>query len=303
MLISCPNCTTNFSVPDSALGAKGRNLKCAKCGHKWFQSPMAEEEHDLGLDENSFPPTRQHEPDQADVRFTQPRMSDDIEPHNLFGGGGFRMDDDEPAPALAARGPDPDLDVDLDEPPIPDLGPRASADGQPADLDLDGAPQPIPDMFASGEAKKKGTGFLWLLLILLLLGGGAGGAYYFQDKVVEAWPPAHDLLTDMGLRREKPGAGLELRNAGTPERFVHNDTEVLIVRGIIANISDRQRPVPTLKLVLLDKDRQPVQEKLAQPPVTALDPSGTAGFRITLERPDANAVEVNVLFVDGGETR
>ena len=97
------------------------------------------------------------------------------------------------------------------------------------------------------------------------------------------------------------GAGLELRNAGTPERFVQNDVEVLIVRGIIANISDRERPVPTMKLVLLDRDKAVVQEKQAPPPVTALDPGGTAGFRIILERPDPNAVEVNVLFVDPNE--
>ncbi|MBX9634842.1 MAG: DUF3426 domain-containing protein, partial [Magnetospirillum sp.] len=174
-------------------------------------------------------------------------------------------------------------------------------DEPPPDFDLDGVSEPIPDVFSNPPKTKKGTGGLWFLLFVLLLGGAAGGAYYFQDKVIDLWPPAHDILTEIGLRREKPGAGLELRNAGTPERFVQNDTEVLIVRGIIANISDRERPVPTMKLVLLDRDKAVVQEKLSQPPVTALDPGGTAGFRITLDRPDANAVEVNVLFVDPHE--
>ncbi|HLO75257.1 MAG TPA: DUF3426 domain-containing protein, partial [Magnetospirillum sp.] len=150
----------------------------------------------------------------------------------------------------------------------------------------------------------KSTGGLWfliLLVIVLLAAAAAGGAYYFQDKLVGLWPQAHELLTSAGLRQERPGAGLELRNAGTPERFVQNDTEVLIVRGIIANISERERPVPTMKLVLLDRDKNVVQEKQTQPPVTSLDPGGTAGFRIILERPDPNAVEVNVLFVDPRE--
>jgi hypothetical protein len=194
-----------------------------------------------------------------------------------------------------------DLDFDLDEPPIPDFGPRPKPDAPQPEFDLDAEPAPIPEVFTHQASARKGTGALWFLLVLLLLGAAGGAAYYFQDKLIDLWPPAHELLSQAGLRRERPGAGLELRNAGTPERFVQNDMEVLIVRGIIANVSDRERPVPTMKLVLLDRDKAVVQEKTAQPPVTALDPGGTAGFRIILERPDANAVEVNVLFVDPNE--
>ncbi|MGE5546694.1 MAG: DUF3426 domain-containing protein [Solirubrobacterales bacterium] len=296
MLISCPNCATNFSVPDHALGPTGRKLKCAKCGHKWHQAPVQPQApaHEFGLDENSFPPTPPAAP---------PRMEDDFRPVH----SPSDLDDEPiaaPAPPSAADRVTANLDLDLDNPPIPDLGPRMSAEGRPSDLDLDApGPEPIPSVFAAPEAKKGGTGALWLVVLLLVLAGLGGGAYYFQDRVVELWPPAHDLLTDVGLRREKAGAGLELRPAGTPERFVHNDNEVLIVRGVIANVSDRQRPVPTMKLVLLDANKAVVQEKTAPPPVTVLDPSGTAGFRIILERPDPNAVEVNVLFVDPAEDK
>ena len=51
MLITCPACGTNFSIPDSALGTSGRKLKCAKCAHKWFQTPLVmEDEDDTDLD-------------------------------------------------------------------------------------------------------------------------------------------------------------------------------------------------------------------------------------------------------------
>lgn len=290
MLISCPNCATNFSVPDKALLPSGRTLKCAKCGHKWFQAASAPRD-DFGLDEGSFPPP----PRPAPVPEPEP------EPRPMFSAP--EPDLDQPVSRAPTR--DPDMDLDLDEPPIPDFGPKPKLNAAPQsddDLDIDLPPKPVPDMFTQNPGGKKGTGFLWVLLVLLLLGAGAGAVYYFQDKVVGLWPPAHELLTKAGLRHERAGAGLELRNAGTPERFVQNDVEVLIVRGIIANISDRERPVPTMKLVLLDRDKAVVQEKQAQPPVTALDPGGTAGFRIILERPDPNAVEVNVLFVDPNET-
>lgn len=285
MLISCPNCATNFSVPDKALGAQGRTLKCAKCGHKWFQS-VTRPEDDFGLDEHSFPP-----PPAAPA--PRPVFTPEPEPEPDFS----RFDIRRPPPQPPAAPPD----MDLDDPPVPDFGSRRRDSAPPPEVDLDGDPSPIPDVFASPPKTRKGTGGLWFLLLVLLLAAGAGAAYQFQDKVVDLWPPAHQILTDLGLRVERPGAGLELKNAGTPERLVQNDSEILIVRGIIANISDRERPVPTMKLVLLDKDRAVVQEKLSQPPVTALDPGGTAGFRIILERPDPNAVEVNVLFVESGE--
>lgn len=36
MILSCPSCTVRFNVKVEALGTKGRNVKCSKCGLKWF---------------------------------------------------------------------------------------------------------------------------------------------------------------------------------------------------------------------------------------------------------------------------
>jgi predicted Zn finger-like uncharacterized protein len=39
MILTCPECTTRFMVPDDALRPAGRTVKCGKCSHRWFADP------------------------------------------------------------------------------------------------------------------------------------------------------------------------------------------------------------------------------------------------------------------------
>lgn len=50
MIISCPACATRYVVPDKAIGAEGRTVRCAQCRTSWFQNAS-----DTLLEEQSRP--------------------------------------------------------------------------------------------------------------------------------------------------------------------------------------------------------------------------------------------------------
>jgi predicted Zn finger-like uncharacterized protein len=39
MILVCPSCETRYFAEETALGAEGRRVRCASCGHSWFAKP------------------------------------------------------------------------------------------------------------------------------------------------------------------------------------------------------------------------------------------------------------------------
>lgn len=39
MILTCPSCSASYNVPDQAIGAQGRDVRCKKCLHMWYFKP------------------------------------------------------------------------------------------------------------------------------------------------------------------------------------------------------------------------------------------------------------------------
>ncbi|MEP3247879.1 MAG: zinc-ribbon domain-containing protein [Sneathiella sp.] len=42
MILTCSSCSTRYLIDPASVGADGRTVKCAKCGHKWREYPPAD---------------------------------------------------------------------------------------------------------------------------------------------------------------------------------------------------------------------------------------------------------------------
>jgi hypothetical protein len=209
---------------------------------------------------------------------------------------------EEPAPSQAQ------LDAFFKETPEPQpVASLADSEGEQTrvrDVSDIPEPEPIPPSLVggedSGEAAKRPGGLLRVLALagigfVVLVGGLAVGAYVWRATVVDAWPPAAGIYAMLGISAESLGAGLDIRGVQS-SRETEGETEVLIVRGMVANVSGKPRKVPTIRVALFDAKDKEIQHVLAPPLKPELAAGDNVGFRARLAEPSPLARRLEVSF-------
>jgi predicted Zn finger-like uncharacterized protein len=218
MMIECPACATRYEVPDNAIGPSGRNVRCAKCDHRW---------QEYG---NNAPPASQDEaavPDWDD-RAVEP-LSDDAEAVA------------SPADPVAS---DPVESTQQPEPRVSDetvsMHPRTTAGRQTEPLD-----QPPP----ARRSRRRGSPvrlLVWAAIIILLVVGAAFASVRLLG--MPDWVPGDGSSFASG----EPGLKLNFPDDQLGMRQLPDGTEIFGARGTITNVGETERSVPPILIVLRD---------------------------------------------------
>jgi predicted Zn finger-like uncharacterized protein len=247
MIIACPACATRYVVPDSAIGAEGRTVRCAKCRHSWFQDPPVLE---LGEPAAAAPP--------------------DVAPR-------ARPADAAPAPERSPAPPEERPRFVVPPPPSsePEVPPPLSA--EPVQPHVGEATSSEFDALESGSSqfeaappfrRRRNTLKLWTwaAAIFAVLAAGAMAAVSYWG--LPDWVPVSRPTFDVG----QPDLQLDFPADQQERRQLPNGIEYFGASGTITNIGSEARNVPPILIVLRDARDRIVYSFEVQPPKRSLAP-------------------------------
>lgn len=269
MIIACPACATRYVVPDSAIGADGRNVRCAKCRHNWFQDgpPLPPRETVAEAVAAEAPPSPPRQvPPSAPEEAPAPPAPDLVE-------RSLQQPPPEPPPAEAAA----------PEPPAPPPEPAAP---QPSAWDEPLAEVPglrtEPAYTPGGRYGEPRSSFdyeppfrprrnklkMWTWAAACFAGIslaaiGAVAAYGLPDWMPMARPTFAEAQPDLVL---------EFPPNRQDRRTLPNGTEFFGASGTVTNVGKASRTVPSILIVLRDARERIVYSWIVAPPKRQLAP-------------------------------
>lgn len=175
--------------------------------------------------------------------------------------------------------------------PAQDL-PKAVVIAAEADADADVEPRRAARKARFEPARK---GLVGWLVFLVVVGGGFAAAYHFRQPIVDYWPPAARLYTELGIKLHVVGEGIEIKNLNLA-RMKRDGANALVVSGEISNTTNQAKDVPMLRGALLDSQQRELQHWIFSAGHDRLLPGEVAGFQTEVADPKPDATNILITF-------
>ena len=286
MILTCPNCGTQYVVKDGAVPPQGRQVRCASCKHSWHQDPEPADEPAAEGDEDETI---------AEATLIEPRSGPEAE-ERAFEEAVVGAVEAEPAP------PAEDDARDQQERTMAEYAAEQRAAAVSADFEAGAEDQGRPvvaaddwrepplgeaadDEFspfpAADETAPRGRNPIVTIAIVVIVVAVLAAAFYFLA------PP--ELKARVGLGS---GAASQLALIVThrDRQQLESGNQLLTVTGRVINPTSKEQNVPPLQAQLRGSGGQVVYSWTIAPPAPTLAAGAGASF---------NSAEVNV--PPGGE--
>ena len=275
MILTCPDCGTQYVVKDGAIPPEGRQVRCAACKHSWHQDPQIAEaaadpdpesapdsnqpQDNAALDEGAVGP----EPDESltEATLIEPRSGPEAEQRAY-------------EEAVVEGDAVPPESIAEDEA----IAPAAA----PADEDWKEPPEAeaSPDMFSpfapDDELEPRRRGAISTIIIIALVILVLAALFWFFAPL--------DLKARLGLTAAGTSP-LALVTTHMDRQRLESGNELLTVTGRVINPTAKEQDVPPIQAQLKNRGGKVVYSWTIQPPARSLPAGASASF---------NSAEVNV---------
>jgi predicted Zn finger-like uncharacterized protein len=263
MILQCPECSTRYLVPDSAIGTDGRTVRCANCKHSWFQAAAPEVEDALET------------PDSTPLAPAPPPLAPLASP-----------------PIAPLASPPVTEQVERFAP----FSPAAPITPEPAVVAPTFVPPAPPPTQNLPARLRRNTSRRWTIVAVLagLLMLIAAGAIVYLG--------APGVAAKLGLGIGSDETPLRLRDNPIERRELDNGSELFAVSGQVTNPSDQRQRVPDIRAELRDAQGRLVYSWTITPQQRTLAPGGAINFNSATLNVPANSKRLELSFA-GEATR